>query len=73
MSPEYMVDAALVGLDLGETVTIPSLPVRPDGIATKRRTTPCRIRFQAIPAPRYNVRHREQRGAQPRASHGLVA
>jgi short-subunit dehydrogenase len=50
MSPEDMVDAALAGLDQGETVTIPSLPDKAewDRFDTARRAMPsvCRARFR---------------------------
>jgi uncharacterized protein len=59
MSADDMVDAALAGLDLGETVTIPSLPSQ----AGWHRYEAARHAISdklsnAIPAPRYNVRLR---------------
>ncbi len=41
MSTEDMVDAALTGLDQGEVVTIPALPDRPSGIASRPPAAPC--------------------------------
>ncbi|MET4482110.1 SDR family oxidoreductase [Bradyrhizobium sp. F1.13.3] len=57
MSADDMVDAALAGLDLGETVTIPSLPDQTewDRYEMARRTMNCKL-SSAIPAPRYHVR-----------------
>lgn len=57
MSAQDMVDAALAGLDLGETVTIPSLPDQAewDRYEAARRAMSGRL-SSAIPAPRYNVR-----------------
>ena len=52
MSADDLVDAALAGLDLGETVTIPSLPTRRNGIVMRRRAAPCRISFRAPSRPR---------------------
>jgi hypothetical protein len=51
-----MVDAALAGLDQGETVTIPSLPDKAewDGFDTARRAMSGRL-SSAVPARRYNV------------------
>lgn len=59
MSADDMVDAALAGLDLGETVTIPSLA---DGSEWDRHET-ARLAMtgklsSSIPAPRYHVRQR---------------
>ena len=64
MSADDMVDAALTGLDLGETVTIPSLASsaeweRYDAL---RRAMSDKL-SSAIPAPRYNVRQPERRSA----------
>jgi short-subunit dehydrogenase len=59
MSADDMVDAALAGLDLGETVTIPSLPDKAewDRHETARQAMSDRL-SSAIPAPRYNLRKR---------------
>jgi short-subunit dehydrogenase len=56
MSAADLVDAALVGLDLGETVTIPSLPNQAewDRYEAARRAMSTRI-SSAIAAPRYNL------------------
>ena len=56
MSADDMVDAALAGLDLGETVTIPSLAngAEWDRYDATRRAMSGRIR-SAIPAARYNL------------------
>jgi uncharacterized protein len=64
MSADDLVDAALAGLDLGETVTIPSLPNQSewDRYEAARRAMSTKI-SSAIPAPRYNVRHRERLSA----------
>ncbi len=64
MSADDMVDAALAGLDLGETVTIPALPSQTewDRYEAARRAMSGRL-SSAIPAPRYNVRQRERRSA----------
>jgi len=66
MSVDDMVDAALAGLDLGETVTIPSLMSEAewDRYETARRAMSAKI-SSATPAPRYNV-HQQQTGAQVR-------
>ncbi|ODT19303.1 MAG: SDR family oxidoreductase [Kaistia sp. SCN 65-12] len=60
MSAEDMVDAALSGLDLGETVTIPSLANKLDWdrYDTARRAMSDKI-SSILPAPRYNVRRHE--------------
>lgn len=60
MSADDLVDAALAGLDLGETVTIPSLPDKAewDRHETARLAMADRL-SSAIPAPRYNL-HRQQ-------------
>jgi uncharacterized protein len=56
MSAEDMVDAALAGLDLGEIVTIPSLPDKAqwDGFDAARRAMSASL-SSAVPAGRYNV------------------
>jgi short-subunit dehydrogenase len=61
MSADDMVDAALAGLDLGETVTIPSLPNQAewDRYDAARRAMAPKI-SSAIPAPRY-CRHQRER------------
>jgi short-subunit dehydrogenase len=55
MSADDLVDAALAGLDLGETVTIPSLPNQAewDRYDAARRAMSDKL-SNAIPAPRYN-------------------
>lgn len=60
MSASDMVDAALTGLDLGEVVTIPSLPEQTewDRFETARRAMSGRL-SSSIPAPRYNIKQRE--------------
>ena len=57
MSADDMVDAALAGLDLGETVTIPSLADKAewDRHETARLAMSGKL-SSAIPAPRYNLR-----------------
>ena len=57
MSADDMVDAALAGLDLGETVTIPSLADKAewDRHETARLAMSSKL-SSAIPAPRYNLR-----------------
>jgi short-subunit dehydrogenase len=64
MSAEDMVDAALAGLDQGEIVTIPSLPDKAewDRFDAARRAMSPRL-SSAVPAPRYNIRHRQAAGA----------
>jgi len=64
MSADDMVDAALAGLDIGETVTIPSLTSQAewDRYDAARRAMSSKI-SNAIPAPRYNVRHHERLSA----------
>jgi short-subunit dehydrogenase len=64
MSADDMVDAALAGLDLGETVTIPSLANK----AEWDRYEAARLAMSgnlssAIPAPRYNLRKHRRLGA----------
>jgi short-subunit dehydrogenase len=57
MSAEDMVDAALVGLDRGETVTIPSLPDIAQWEAYEAARTAMFPNFgQDKPAPRYRVK-----------------
>jgi len=60
MSADDMVDAALAGLDLGETVTIPSLADKSewDRHETARRAMSSKL-SSAIPAPRYNLHKHE--------------
>jgi short-subunit dehydrogenase len=64
MSADDLVDAALAGLDLGETVTIPSLANKAewDRYDAARRAMSGKI-SSTIPAPRYNVRRRERLSA----------
>jgi len=59
MSADDLVDAALAGLDLGETVTIPSLPDKAewDRHETARLAMSDRL-SSAIAAPRYNLHTR---------------
>lgn len=61
MSADDLVDAALAGLDLGETVTIPSLSNQAewDRYEAARRAMSDKI-ASAIPAPRYNLRKHER-------------
>ena len=56
MTAEDMVDAALAGLDLGEKVTIPSLPTQGewDAFEAARRAMSGRI-SSSVPAARYGV------------------
>jgi short-subunit dehydrogenase len=56
MSAEDMVDAALAGLDQGESVTIPALPDKAewDGFEAARRAMAGRL-SSAVPARRYTV------------------
>ena len=58
MTAENMVDAALAGLDQGETVTIPSLPDKAewDAFDAARRAMSGKLSSSA-PASRYNVKH----------------
>ena len=64
MSADDLVDAALAGLDLGETVTIPSLPNQSewDRYEAARLAMSGKL-SSAIPAPRYNVRQHERLSA----------
>jgi uncharacterized protein len=64
MSPDDLVDAALAGLDLGETVTIPSLPNQAewDRYEAQRRAMSAKI-SSAIAAPRYKLHQRQQLSA----------
>ena len=64
MSANDLVDAALAGLDLGETVTIPSLPNQAewDRYEAARRAMSDKI-SSAIAAPRYNLRQHERLSA----------
>jgi uncharacterized protein len=60
MSADDLVDAALAGLDLGETVTIPSLPDNAEWYRheTARLAMSDRL-SSASPASRYNL-HKHQ-------------
>lgn len=61
MSAEDMVEAALAGLDLGETVTIPSLPDQAEWNrydAARRAMSP--KLSSATAAPRYNLQRRQE-------------
>jgi short-subunit dehydrogenase len=64
MSAEDLVDAALAGLDQGETVTIPSLPDKAewDAFDTARRAMAGRL-SSAVPARRYDIRRPQAAGA----------
>jgi short-subunit dehydrogenase len=64
MPADDLVDAALAGLDLGETVTIPSLPNQAewDRYEAARRAMSGKI-SSAIAAPRYNLHQHERRSA----------
>lgn len=64
MSADDLVDAALAGLDLGETITIPSLPNQADWdrFESARRALAEKIP-NAIAAPRYNLHQRQQLSA----------
>ena len=64
MSADDLVDAALAGLDLGETVTIPSLPNQAewDRYEAARRVMSGKI-SNAIAAPRYNLHQHERLSA----------
>ncbi len=57
MSPEDMVDAALVGLDQGELVTIPSLQDGEEWTRFEAARRAISQRFgHSMPAPRYGIR-----------------
>jgi short-subunit dehydrogenase len=57
MSPEDMVDAALVGLDRGEVVTLPSLHDGDDWTRFEAARGSISKRFgNSVPAPRYGIR-----------------
>ena len=57
MSPEDMVDAALVGLDRGELVTIPALHDGDEWTRFEAARRAISQRFaNAVPAPRYGIR-----------------
>lgn len=58
MSADDLVDAAMAGLDLGETITIPSLsnPGEWDRYEAQRRAMIPKL-SSAITAPRYNLHH----------------
>ena len=58
MSADNLVDAALAGLDQGETVTIPSLPDKAewDAFDAARRAMSGKI-SSSVPASRYNIKH----------------
>jgi uncharacterized protein len=64
MSADDLVDAALAGLDLGETVTIPSLANKAewDRYEAARRAMSDKI-SSAIAAPRYNLHQRQRLSA----------
>jgi short-subunit dehydrogenase len=64
MSAEDMVDAALAGLEQGETVTIPALPDKAewDAFDAARRAMSGRL-SSAVPAARYNVGPSQSTGA----------
>ena len=64
MSADDLVDAALAGLDLGETITIPSLPNQAewDRYAAARHAMAAKV-SSAIAAPRYNLHQRQQLSA----------
>jgi short-subunit dehydrogenase len=64
MSAEDMVDAALAGLEQGETVTIPALPDKAewDAFEAARRAMSGRL-SSAAPAVRYNVHPSQSAGA----------
>lgn len=56
MTPEDMVDAALVGLDQGELVTIPSLHDGEEWTRFEAARRAISNRFgNSVPAPRYGV------------------
>jgi len=62
MSADDMVDAALTGLDIGETVTIPALANKADWdrYEEARRAMSDKL-SSSIPAPRYNVKANAKR------------
>ncbi len=64
MSAEDLVDAALTGLDQGETVTLPSLPDKAewDAFDTARRAMAERL-SSSLPARRYGIRYPQATGA----------
>ena len=64
MSADDLVDAALAGLDLGETVTIPSLPNQAewDRYEAARHAMSSKV-SSAIAAPRYNLRQHDRLSA----------
>ena len=64
MSAEDLVDAALAGFELGETITIPSLPNQADWdrFEAARRALAGKIP-NAIAAPRYNLHQRQKLSA----------
>ena len=64
MSAQDLVDAALAGFELGETVTIPSLPNQADWdrFEAARRALAGKIP-NAIAAPRYNLHQRQKLSA----------
>jgi short-subunit dehydrogenase len=64
MSAEDTVDAALAGLDQGETVTLPSLPDKAewDAFDAARRAMASRL-SSSVPARRYDIRHPQSAGA----------
>jgi short-subunit dehydrogenase len=60
MSPEDMVDAALVGLDQGELVTLPSLQDGDEWTRFEAARRAISKRFgNSVPAPRYGIRATE--------------
>jgi short-subunit dehydrogenase len=64
MSADDLVDAALAGLDLGETVTIPALANKAqwDRFEAARRAMSDKL-SNAIPAPRYHLRRQQRLSA----------
>jgi short-subunit dehydrogenase len=64
MSADDMVDAALAGLDLGETVTLPSLANKAewDRYEAARLAMSSNL-LSAIPAPRYNLHNHQRKSA----------
>jgi short-subunit dehydrogenase len=58
MSADDLVDAALAGLDLGETVTIPSLPNQAEWIALRPRAARWQQGFERHRGPRYHLHQR---------------